>query len=372
MSNKAIDKIKIELQKGMKLSKCKKCGCMKESLEAIQSFSFKEEGLSDLMQEIGSWRKQMEQIKYACLGCEHCYPAIAMNIFTQEFPDAAEKEIGGCQFEIRDRTWPPVAGEYSSFCDGNDSTCPVAVTTLASAGLAEELAKCRPKELCIVGKTETENIGIDKIVKNIITNPGIRILFLAGKDPKGHQAGDTLLMLWENGVDEKMRVIGSHGKRPVLKNVTREEVETFRRQVEIVNMIGCDDADAIIRKIKGFSRKDIFPKRSCRWKQEKLEALSIPSQDTIKAKEAAKVEMDKAGYFVIIPQPPKGIITVEHYSYDNRLQRTIEGKDAKSIYSTIIENNWITVLSHAAYLGKELEKAQISIQCGFKYIQDGA
>jgi tetrahydromethanopterin S-methyltransferase subunit A len=40
------------------------------------------------------------------------------------------------------------------------ATVRVAVSTLASVSLTEQLAAARPKELCIVGKTETENIGI--------------------------------------------------------------------------------------------------------------------------------------------------------------------------------------------------------------------
>ena len=82
--------------------------------------------------------------------------------------------------------------------------------------------------------------------------------------------------------------------------------------------------------------------------------------------------MDKAGYFVIIPQPERNIITVEHYSYDNRFLRVIEGKNARNIYWTIAENGWVTQFSHAAYLGKELAKAELSIELGFKYVQDGA
>ena len=32
---------------------------------------------------------------------------------------------------------------------------------------------------------------------------------------------------------------------------------------------------------------------------------------------------------------------------------------------------WVTGLSHAAYLGKKLVKAELSLQHGFKYVQDG-
>ena len=82
--------------------------------------------------------------------------------------------------------------------------------------------------------------------------------------------------------------------------------------------------------------------------------------------------MDKAGYFVVLLQADKGTILVEHYGYDDKLLQAIEGKDARSLYWTIIENNWVTQLSHSAYLGKELTKAELSLKYGFKYIQDGA
>ena len=117
--------------------------------------------------------------------------------------------------------------------------------TLSSVELAEVLANIKPKGLCIVGKTETENIGIDKVIKNIITNPTIKFLIVAGKDPQGHQSGKTILALYENGVDEKMKVIGSPGRRPILRNVTISEVERFRKQVKVIDMIGCEDVDKI-------------------------------------------------------------------------------------------------------------------------------
>ena len=62
----------------------------------------------------------------------------------------------------------------------------------------------------------------------------------------------------------------------------------------------------------------------------------------------------------------------ELYLHDNELLQTIEGKDARSLYWTIVENNWVTQLSHAAYLDKELEKAELSLVHSFKYVQDGA
>ncbi|MDE3089313.1 MAG: DUF4346 domain-containing protein [Chloroflexota bacterium] len=82
--------------------------------------------------------------------------------------------------------------------------------------------------------------------------------------------------------------------------------------------------------------------------------------------------MDKAGYFVILPFADKDIITVEHYAYDNTLLRRVEGANARAIYMMMVANGWVSELSHAAYLGKELAKAELSLKQGFKYVQDGA
>ena len=82
--------------------------------------------------------------------------------------------------------------------------------------------------------------------------------------------------------------------------------------------------------------------------------------------------MDRAGYFVVIPQADKGLISVEHYAYDNVLLHIIEGETARAIYTAVLNAGWLTELSHAAYLGKELAKAELALTHGLKYVQDGA
>ncbi len=365
----AIENIRSELSKGMALPKCKKCGCMKEALEALASSLSSIPSGASLRRAVEVWLEQMQPTKYTCLGCAHCFPAEAMNALDRTFPEVQHVSPLSCSFEATNQSWPPVVGEYSAFCDG--PSCPVAVSTLGSIVLAETLASNRPKELCIVGKTETENIGVDKVIKNTVTNPTIRFLILAGKDSDGHQSGRTLHALSENGVDEKMKVIGSPSHRPFLRNVTREEVDAFRKQVRVVDMIGCEDSGRIIAKMEELSETLSSTPRCEAWPDtEKI--AHIAAAQVIRADASAEIEMDKAGYFVIFPQAEKGTITVEHYSYENRLLRVIDGKTARSIYWTIIENGWITQLSHAAYLGKELEKAELSMKMGFKYVQDGA
>lgn len=350
-----LHRIRAELAEGMNLPKCRQCGCMKDALSQITG------ALPPLSGDIGAWQQQMKPIKYACLGCAYCYPAVAINALHKAFPETVATASLSCEFEMRSDIWPPVPGEYHEFCEGD--SCPVAVSTLASPELADALAQHRPRELCIVGKTETENIGIDKLIKNTITNRTIRYLVVAGHEPEGHESGRTLVALAANGVDDSMRVIGSPGKRPILHNVTRDEVETFRRQVQVVDMIGCADAGKIVARLQQLSAAPMPAAQP---------PATITAAPIIRAEPPTRVEMDKAGYFVILAQAERGIIVAEHYDYENRLMHVIEGKDARSIYATILRNGWVTQLSHAAYLGKEFTRAELSLRDGFKFVQDGA
>lgn len=362
----SVTRIERELQEGMKLAKCKKCGCMKDFLETANQYFSTHNPTSDLQKNIKNWQPQILPTEYSCLGCKYCFPAVASNIFYQEFADTEISQALCNEKNTKTELWPPLTGEYFALCNGRD--CSVAVSTLASVELAEKLATLKPVQLCIVGKTETENIGIDKIIKNTISNKTIKHLILSGKEPEGHKTGEALLLLIRNGVDENNRIIGSTAKRPTLKNVTQKEIQSFREQVNVIDLIGCEDENIIVNKINELG----ITIKSCNCKDcIDTETTNISTLEIVKAKEPTKIELDKNGYFVVYPQK-NGEVIVEHYANNNKLLRIIKGHNTREIYWTIIENGWITQLSHAAYLGKELTKAELSIKYNFKYIQDKA
>jgi tetrahydromethanopterin S-methyltransferase subunit A len=266
----------------------------------------------------------------------------------------------------------PAAGEYHVL--SLDDTSSVAVSTLSSSKLSEELAGLKPKGLCIVGKTETENIGVEKIIKNVLAVPSIKYLILCGKDSQGHYSGNTLLKLFENGVDQNKKVIDSKGRKSVLINTLQDEIELFRKNISVIDMIGCENINEIIEKIKELREnssgihEDIYTKS---YKNHNLNKTSIETV-TATEKNPYSVRLDKEGYFVIIPEYNKKTIIVEHYSNNHKLLHIIQGDNARNIYWAIIENNWVSELSHAAYLGKELTLAELSIMSGNKYVQDKA
>ena len=368
-NNDGIQTIRAELETGIQLAKCKKCSCMKETLDSLSALVpiIGTEEARVLARDIETWVKTMEPVRYACLGCDYCYPAVAQNAFASAFPSVGHSPALSCDFQVSDAGWPPVVGEYFVV----DKTATVAVSTLASISLAEDLAQRKPQGLAIVGKTETENIGIDKVIKNVVTSSTLRHLIVAGIDPKGHRTGNTLLALAANGVDENRRVIGASGKRPILRNVTAAEIQAFRTQVQVIDMIGCENLDQISARIEELSQQ---PTTACGCSECGVTSpVSISTAPKIIATEPSQVvKMDRAGYFVIVPLADKGVIVVEHYAYDNTLLRVIEGANARALYATLIANGWVTELSHAAYLGKELAKAELSIKLGFQYVQDGA
>ena len=98
--------------------------------------------------------------------------------------------------KAKKKTWPYVPGTYFV----TDPAAPIAVTTLGSVALAEAVSQNPPPGLCIVGKVETENIGIEKIIKNILSNPSIRYLVCAGNEPPKHLTGATMMALFKNGI----------------------------------------------------------------------------------------------------------------------------------------------------------------------------
>ncbi|HOK58189.1 tetrahydromethanopterin S-methyltransferase subunit A [Methanothrix sp.] len=137
--------------------------------------------------------------------------------------------------------WPLVRGDYRVV----DRKGSVAVVTLAS--------RLDIRGAAIVGTCKTENLGVEKIVANIISNPNIRYLIVCGAESRGHLPGDAILSLHRNGIDESGRIIGAAGAIPFIQNLQRDAVERFRRQIDVVDMRGVEDTAEIERIVDQYS-----------------------------------------------------------------------------------------------------------------------
>ena len=88
-------------------------------------------------------------------------------------------------------------------------------------------------------------------------------------------------------------------------------------------------------------------------------------------------KIDPRGYFLIAVDKKKKIIRVGYCKFTKMgnapihdMVAEIKGKNAIEIVNTLIREKLISTLQHAADMGIELHKAELSLKYGFKYIQD--
>ncbi len=142
--------------------------------------------------------------------------------------------------------WPPVPGDFEV---KNPNHC-VAICTL---GKKIEVRG----EYAIIGTCKTENIGIERVIINTISNPNIRFLILAGPEVPGHLTGRTFRALFHNGVDSNTRkIVDAEGAIPYIENVTLEGIERFRQQVELIELINTLNPDEISKMVTEAQKKN--------------------------------------------------------------------------------------------------------------------
>src|SRR5439155_17246715 len=68
--------------------------------------------------------------------------------------------------------------------------------------------------------------------------------------------GQSLVALAEKGVDDKRRIIDAAGYDPVLPSVDPEQVQQFRKQVEILDWTGEEDLQVLKERVKSLSDRN--------------------------------------------------------------------------------------------------------------------
>lgn len=132
--------------------------------------------------------------------------------------------------------WPLAAGSFTL----GSVRSPVAIAVVGRARF-----KLAPHRYRILGHLRSANLWIEKIVVNIISNPGIRFLIICGRE-EGHLPGDALISLARNGVDGDMGIVGTKAQLPFLSDLTPSAVDRFREQVRIVDLVDPKETEGII------------------------------------------------------------------------------------------------------------------------------
>lgn len=352
--------LETELRTAIATRKCWRCGCFQNAIDTFQRSETASRSLHAVLDEAA---RRFEPKRYDCLGCEVCWPAVAQNLASDLDPTAVGGDHCAAQTPDPRDGWPPLPGDYQVSRHG----APVAVCVLNSDHLIAELGEMRLEGLSIVGSLHTENLGIEHLIRNTLANPHIRFLILCGEDTRkavGHLPGQSLDALMKNGVDAEMRIIGAKGRRPLLKNIRPEQVEAFREQVQEVVRIGDTDVTALRELIATTATNDPGP-----FSGQPADVTTIPVES---AKKAGRLVLDPAGYFVVYPDRVRGSLMLEHYTNQGVLDRILSGTSAVAVYSGAIEGGLVSRLDHAAYLGRELARAEHALQSGERYVQDRA
>ncbi len=152
------------------------------------------------------------------------------------------------------REWPPIPGDF----EVRNSAGSVALCTLGRRIAVDA-------EYAIIGTCKTENIGIERMIVNTISNPKIRFFILAGPEVPGHKTGSSIRSLFANGVDpQTRRIADAEGAIPYLENVSLEAIDRFRSQIELIDMMDVVDASAIAETVGQLERRNpgVFPEEA--------------------------------------------------------------------------------------------------------------
>lgn len=207
-----------------------------------------------------------------CSNCGNCVDVCPEKVFKLQEVDGkklskvvAEKQCFACRacevrcperaiqitgFEIL-KVDPPLEypPEEGRFLRGNDYS-PVAVVAILDTfdyKIPPELLRLVEVAIesgaALAGTLQTENIGIEKVIANIVANPNIRYLVLCWRESQGHLVADALVNLLKNGVakDKRRTIIDAKAPSPYLPNISLDAIERFRKQVTAVNLISEDN-----------------------------------------------------------------------------------------------------------------------------------
>ncbi|MBL8630282.1 MAG: DUF4346 domain-containing protein [Rhodospirillaceae bacterium] len=262
--------------------------------------------------------------------------------------------------------WPVVGGEYRV----GQPTAGVAVCTLSSNDLIAP-ASVLPG-VAIAGRLYTVNLGIERMVQNIISNPRIRALVLCGKDSPVFHTAQGVRALLAQGVDGAHRIIGAEGHLPVLANLSTPQIARFRAQITLVDAVGVTELADVERVV---SDAAILARDAAPLAEADLPPLhgSAPPVSDFKIIQSGghrePLAYDPRGFFVITVADGKEIVC-RHYNADNTPGHEIRARSAERIALALVRENLISQMSHAAYLGGELAKAETALHLGLTYEQD--
>lgn len=262
-------------------------------------------------------------------------------------------------FAPRTAEWPFFRGDYALI----DPSASVVVLTSGPSKPLQALVATPPPGLCLTATLRSIDDAAD-LLRAIAANLAIQHVVCLESDKARQPLGLALLKLgWDEGAPPGP--IGSL-MNAVAAQIDSAELKRLRRRVAFSDMLSCRDPTklgALIEELSA-SAQGLNAGFVTKTKDDGIPRLILP-RDT-----RHETRLDKAGHFRV--RLEEHSIAVDHLDGKQQLLRVIEGKTARDVCLALIRNGWVSKLDHAAYLGRELARAESALRSGTPFIQDSA
>jgi tetrahydromethanopterin S-methyltransferase subunit A len=261
---------------------------------------------------------------------------------------------------LQSARWPFVRGDHTVF----DATAPVVVVTSGPSAIPKALAAHPPAGLSMIAVLHTADDAAD-LLRTLAANLAIQSVICVESEMGKRLLGAALLRLGD-GDEAPAGAVGTL-MNTIASRIDSAELGALRRRVAFIDMLTCREASRITARVEKLLAAGAQPNAGfvTQTTDSGVPRVTLP-RDTHYESRA-----DKAGRFKIRLEEQS--IAVEHLNgKENRLLRVIEGKTARDVCLALIRNGWVSKLDHAAYLGRELARAELALRSGRPFTQDSA
>ncbi|MCX6702546.1 MAG: thymidylate synthase [Candidatus Wolfebacteria bacterium] len=203
----------------------------------------------------------------------------------------------------------PIYFKNNLYIGDAESSVGVATLWTKKELIGEHLDKARYN---LVGQLYSKK-GINYIIRNILAKPNIRHMVICGSDLSG--SGQAFINLIEKGLDENNKIIGV-ADAYIEKEISREALEKFRKNVEIIDLREEQDPNKVQSTIQKYDKEGQFtePKTFPEPEPPKTERFpSDPAIFKIRGEKVADVWVDVLKNIMRF-----GVLKTTHYDDDMR------------------------------------------------------
>ena len=150
-----------------------------------------------------------------------------------------------------------------------------------------------------------------------------------------------------------------------------EAIGIYQQKLTIVDLLGEDDKETILSRAQEAVSANLDPWPE-KWEPEvpsiRLDLGATGGTGGM----AGRFSPDTTGLFLIGLGPWGDTIEMEHYTHEGYLDYRIVGTSAEAMCRTLLENGLMGDFSHALYVGREAQKAEVALGLHLDYEQDRA